>query len=76
MSKPTTASDDRLLTAKEAAAFLGVALATIRQWTYLRRLPVIHVAGGRAARYRLSTLCALVTSWERPALRDPAATTH
>jgi excisionase family DNA binding protein len=59
---------DRLLKVDEAAELLGVELSTIRQWTYQRRLPVVHPGGGRAARYRRSTLLALLTEWERPAL--------
>jgi excisionase family DNA binding protein len=59
---------DRLLKVAEAAAMLGVEVSTIRQWTYQRRLPVVHPGGGRAARYRLSALLELLTEWERPAL--------
>jgi excisionase family DNA binding protein len=62
---------DRLLRPEEAADLLGVEPATIRQWTYQRRLPVVHPAGGRAARYRLSVLLELIAEWERPALGPP-----
>jgi excisionase family DNA binding protein len=54
--------------AAAAAELLGVEVSTIRQWTYQRRLPVVHPGGGRAARYRLSTLLELMAKWERPAL--------
>lgn len=60
---------DRLLGAEQAAELLGVEPATIRKWTYQRRLPVVHPGGGRAARYRLSALLELIVKWERPALR-------
>ena len=62
---------DRLLRPEEAADLLGVEPATIRQWTYQRKLPVVHPAGGRAARYRLSVLLELIAEWERPALGPP-----
>ena len=60
---------DRLLTAQETAMFFGVEVCTIRQWTYQRRLTVVHPGGGRAARYRLSVLLDLIDEWTRPALR-------
>ena len=63
---------DRLLDASEAAELLGVELCTIRQWTYQRRIPVVHPAGGRAARYRLSVLLQLMAQWEQPALQPLA----
>ena len=59
---------DRLLKVDEAAAMLGVEVSTVRQWTYQRRIPVVHPGGGRAARYRLSALLDLIAQWERPAL--------
>lgn len=62
---------ERLLDAAEAAELLGVEISTIRQWTYQRKLPVVHPGGGRAARYRLSALLDLIAQWERPAF-DPA----
>jgi Helix-turn-helix domain len=64
----TVGLPDRLLDAHQTAELLGVRLSTIRQWTYQRRLPVVHPGGGRAARYRLSTLLDLIAQWERPAL--------
>jgi excisionase family DNA binding protein len=39
---------DRLLTAEEAARFLGLKTATIRRLTYTRELPVIRPTGERA----------------------------
>jgi excisionase family DNA binding protein len=65
---PDAVARYRLVTAEEAAELLGVELSTVRQWTYQRRLPVIHPGGGRAARYRLSALLDLMDAWERPAL--------
>jgi excisionase family DNA binding protein len=61
----------RLVDAEAAAELLGVEVSTIRQWTYQRRLPVVHPGGGRAARYRVSTLLDLIAEWERPALGSP-----
>ncbi len=71
MSEPRAKSPlpDRLLTAEQAAEMLAVEVSTIRQWTYQRRLPVVHPVGGRAARYRLSVLLALMEKWTRAALR-------
>lgn len=60
---------DRLLTAEQTAELFGVEVSTIRQWTYQRRLPVVHPGGGRAARYRLSVMLDLMDKWTRAALR-------
>ena len=68
MSRPTLVLPDRLLTAVEAAGLLGVSVATIRKWSYERRLPVVHV-NGRAARYRQSVLLKLIDQWTQPAMR-------
>jgi excisionase family DNA binding protein len=67
---------DRLLNVDEAAAMLGVEVSTIRQWTYQRRIPVVHPGGGRAARYRLNALLDLIAQWERPALGPTPGTRH
>jgi excisionase family DNA binding protein len=50
---------EKLYTAKEAAEILSVQLATIRRWTYERRLTFVRV-GGRAVRYRESDLKAMI----------------
>lgn len=56
---------DRLLTAAEAAALLGVKVSTVRQWTYQRRIPYVRLAGGRAVRYLLSELLRLINKWRQ-----------
>ena len=48
---------------------LGVKPATLYQWAYQRRLPVVKLFGG-ALRFRLSTLQKLMADSERPALRS------
>jgi excisionase family DNA binding protein len=47
---------NRLLTALEAAEFLGLKLPTIRRLTADGELPVVHPTGRRAVRYRLQDL--------------------
>lgn len=58
---------DRLLNAKEAAALLGVKPATLYQWAYQRRIPVVKLFD-RSLRFRLSTIEKLIRDSERPAL--------
>ena len=62
--------EDRLLTAQEAADFLGLKLPTIRRLTYTRELPVVRPTGRRAVRYRLSDLEALIELRRSPAVSD------
>jgi excisionase family DNA binding protein len=51
--------DERqLLTAREAAAFLGLSANTIRQWIWQRRLPVVRL--GWAVRLRREDLEQLI----------------
>ena len=65
---------DRLLNVSEAATLFGVAKGTMYQWAYERRIPVVKPSGPRGPlRFRLSTLLALIESWERPALSGPGA---
>jgi len=60
---------DRLLTVDEAATMLGLKRATLYQWAYERRIPVVKPNGPRGPlRFRLSTLQRLIAEWERPAL--------
>ena len=59
---------ERLLKVTEAAAMLGLKPATLYQWAYERRIPVIKLFG-RALRFRLSTIEKLIADSERPALR-------
>ncbi len=60
-----TADTDRLLDKYDAAAFLGVAPRTLYKWSAQGRLPVVHL--GRAVRFRVSALRALVREHEEPA---------
>jgi excisionase family DNA binding protein len=61
---------DRLLKVDEAAAMLGLKPATLYQWAYERRIPVVKPSGPRGPlRFRLSTLLRLIAEWERPARR-------
>ena len=49
-----------LLTAAEAANFLGLKVSTIRRMTYAGELPVVRPTGKRAVRFRLRDLEDLV----------------
>jgi excisionase family DNA binding protein len=63
---------DRLLKVDEAAAMLGLTPATLYQWAYEKRIPVVKPSGPRGPlRFRLSTLQRLIEEWERPARRPP-----
>jgi excisionase family DNA binding protein len=46
---------ERLLTAREMAAWLGVSPETVLRWTRARKLPAIRLPGG-AIRYRSTDL--------------------
>ena len=60
---------DRLLTVDEAAAMLGLKRATLYQWAYEKRIPIVKPNGPRGPlRFRLSTLLHLIEQWEQPAL--------
>ncbi|MBI3769672.1 MAG: helix-turn-helix domain-containing protein [Deltaproteobacteria bacterium] len=62
----TQADDaDRLLDARAAAAFLGVAPRTLYKWAAQGRLPVVRL--GRAVRFRVTALRLLVREHEEPA---------
>ncbi len=67
-SRSTKAPPDRLLDVREAAAMLAVKPATLYQWAYQRRIPVVKLMG-RALRFRLSDLHRLISEGERPPLR-------
>lgn len=61
---------DRLLDVNEAAELFGVAPATIYDWAYQRKLPVVKPSGARGPlRFRLSAMLKQIEKWERPALR-------
>lgn len=64
---------DRLLDVHEAAALLSVKPATLYQWAYQRRIPVVKLMG-RALRFRLSDIERLITQGVRPALRPDGRT--
>jgi excisionase family DNA binding protein len=49
-------SDRRLITAEDAARFLGLKLSTIRRLTAQGGLPCVRPTGKRAVRYRLRDL--------------------
>jgi excisionase family DNA binding protein len=52
---------------KEAASMLAVKPATLYQWAYQRRLPVVKLMG-RALRFRKSDLRKVIAEGVRPAL--------
>ena len=60
--------DDRLLDVREASAILGLKPATLYQWAYERRIPVVKLFG-RALRFKTSTIMKLIADSERAALR-------
>ena len=69
--EPTQAPGDRLLDVHEAATLLGLRPATLYQWAYKRRIPVVKLFGRRGAlRFRLSDVERLIKDSVRPALRD------
>jgi predicted DNA-binding transcriptional regulator AlpA len=62
---------DRLLDVNEAAEMLGLSPATLYDWAYQRKVPVVKPSGPRGPlRFRLSVLLKLIDQWERPALRS------
>ena len=60
---------DRLLKVEEAAAMLGLKPATLYQWAYQRRIPVVKLMG-RALRFRESDLQKLIAEGMRPSLGE------
>lgn len=64
--------DERLLDVREAATLLGVKPATLYQWAYKRRIPVVKLFGPRGAlRFRLQDVQKLIQDSLRPAARPP-----
>ena len=59
--------DKLLLTAAEAAEFLGLKVSTIRRLTWARELPTVRPTGRRAVRYDVRALRALLQKRTRPA---------
>ncbi len=66
---PACRSADRLLNVHEAAALLAVKPATLYQWAYQRRIPVVKLMG-RALRFRLSDMERLITQGVRAARHE------
>jgi excisionase family DNA binding protein len=62
------AVSDPLLDVQEAAAQLRLKPATLYQWAYQRRIPVVKL--GRLLRFRLSVIEQLIADADRPALRS------
>lgn len=62
------ATDDRLLRLDEAAAILGLRVATLRAWRLAGRIPVVRV-GSRAIRVRLSVIRRIAEEGAIPARR-------
>jgi excisionase family DNA binding protein len=60
-----------LITATQAAEYLGLKLSTIRKLTLPHLIPVVRPTGSRCVRYRLSALEALVRQRTQP-MRDGA----
>lgn len=68
--KRKDAGQDRLLDVNEAAKHLGLKPATLYQWAYKRRIPVVKLFGPRGAlRFRLSDVEKLIQDSLRPAIR-------
>ena len=53
---------------KEAAKFLCLKPATLRRWTFTRKIPFVKL-GARAVRYRRADLERFIAEGQRPALR-------
>lgn len=61
---------NRLLDVQEAARLLGLKPATLYQWAYKRRIPVVKLFGKRGAlRFRLYDVLELINDSVRPADR-------
>jgi excisionase family DNA binding protein len=69
---PDATSDDvgeRLLDVREAATLLGLKPATLYQWAYKRRIPIVKLFGPRGAlRFRLHDVQKLIQDSLRPAV--------
>jgi excisionase family DNA binding protein len=61
---------ERLVTADEAAHYLGLKVSTIRRLTIRGELPVVRPTGRRAVRYRLQDLEDLARMRTQP-MRGP-----
>tara|TARA_B100001564_G_scaffold285327_1_gene248212 strand:- start:2013 stop:2219 length:207 start_codon:yes stop_codon:yes gene_type:complete len=58
----TQLSQDKLLTRKEAAAFLGIGEHTLAVWACTKRYNLPYVKVGRLVKYRYSDLQAFLES--------------
>ncbi len=56
-----------LLSARQAASLLGIKVATLRKWTYERRIPCVRL--GRRVLYDPNALKRVIRAGEQPALR-------
>lgn len=65
---PVDDAGERLLGVREAASLLGLQPATLYQWAYKRRIPVVKLFGRRGAlRFRLHDVQKLIQDSVRPA---------
>lgn len=62
---------EMLLSEREAAEFLRLAVPTMRNWRCAKRGPAYLKLGARAVRYRFSDLQAFVAAGERDASAQP-----
>jgi len=60
----------RLLTAGEAAEYLGLSEQTVRQWAHMRRIPCVKL--GRALRFDIEDLDLWLEEHRRPAREETA----
>lgn len=65
---PTTHQPIALLTLRQAAAYMGLSVHTLRQWVSQRRIPFVKL--GRAVRFNPADLAAFITAHTRPVERD------
>lgn len=62
------ATNDHLLTVKEAAVVLGVCVRTLRKWIADRTIPFVRLPGGDLIRFRRSSLERFIARHEQRAL--------
>ena len=61
----------KLLTTEEFAAALGLSPKTVRQWTWMRKVPFVRVGG--AIRFRPETVTEIIDRGAVPALESRLA---
>lgn len=70
LAREADANGEQLLDVHDVAALLRVKPQTVYQWAYQRRLAAVKLFGPRGAlRFRKTTIDALISGSERPALR-------